>query len=28
VLDGKSVASPRTKAVGCYITPLEFFKKK
>ena len=28
VLQGHVVAEPRTKAVGCYITPLEFFKKK
>jgi hypothetical protein len=28
VLEGRPVPQPRTKAVGCYITPLEFFKKK
>lgn len=28
VLQGRTVPEPHTKAVGCYITPLEFFKKK
>ena len=28
VLAGKPVASPRTSPIGCYITPLEFFKNR
>ena len=28
VLAGKPVETPRTSPIGCYITPLEFFRKK
>ncbi len=27
VLQGRAVETPRTTAIGCFITPLEFFKK-